>query len=155
MLAILKKQNQKIDFLLETRIKNDVNEGALVCQYTQLTLICENGMISIPFCNPGCTSNIHLHISDVFKEGKKSDLSSFGTDLSEWRSIKIKGNKKTVTVFIDNKNTGTVQYNNTLGKITGLHYKFYGCGAIDTVALYHHNKTIYSNGFTNSQAVLH
>jgi hypothetical protein len=142
------------DFVLETTIKNSLKDGALVCQYVQLGIICENGLISIPFCNPGCASNIHLHISEVFKEGKKNDLSPFGIELSDWRNVQIKGNKKTIIVSTDNRYVDSIQYTKELGKIKGLHYKFYGCGAVDKVALYSGNRAIYSNRFSNAESVL-
>jgi hypothetical protein len=65
------------NFIVETRVKNSLEDGVLTCQYCQLTIICQQGMISIPFCNPGCVANIQLHIGDVFKAGRKNDLSPF------------------------------------------------------------------------------
>ncbi|MEO8172012.1 MAG: hypothetical protein ABI581_02975 [Sediminibacterium sp.] len=124
------------NFSLETRIKNNQKEGGLVCQYTQVTLICENGMISIPFCNPGCASNIHLHVSDVLMEGKKNDLSAFGLDLSVWQNIQIKSINQQVTVYVNGHSIYSLPYAKDLGKITGFHYKFYGCGAVETVRLF-------------------
>ncbi|MEO5564591.1 MAG: hypothetical protein ABIR18_14185 [Chitinophagaceae bacterium] len=133
---------QAENFTLETRLKNNLAEGALVCQYTQVTLICENGMISVPFCNPGCASNIHLHISEIVRDGKKNDLAAFGTDLSDWRNIKIESAKKAVTVFIDNKPVYNLQFNKELGKITGLHFKFLGCGSVDKIRLLNEKKEL-------------
>jgi len=124
------------NFTLETRLKNNIAEGALVCQYTQLSVICENGMISIPFANAGCIANIHLHISEIIKTGRKNDLGAFGIDLSCWRNIKIKTINKNVEVYVDDKKIYQVLFNEELGRITGFHYKFYGCGAIDMVTLY-------------------
>jgi hypothetical protein len=39
-------------------------------QYCQLTIICEQGMISIPFCNPGCIANIQLHMAMYLKRAE-------------------------------------------------------------------------------------
>jgi len=136
------------DFSLETRLKNSLKEGALTCQYVQLTLICQNGMISLPFCNPGCASNIHLHVGDVFIDGKKNDLSAFGIDLSVWQNIKIKAVKRQVSIYANGKNVFSLRFNKDLGKITGIQYNFYGCGAVDMVKLYDGtNKLRYSDEF--------
>jgi len=124
------------DFTLETKIKNSLQDGAFICQYCQLDLICENGMLSIPFCNPGCAGNINLHISDVFRDGKKNDLTAFGIDLSGWRDIKIKTVKKDVTVYVDGKPVYQLQFHKDLGKVAGFHYKFYGCGSVGMIALH-------------------
>jgi hypothetical protein len=130
------KQVNASDFTLETRIKNNLDEGALTCQYSQVTIICEKGMISVPFSNPGCIANIHLHIGEVLKNGSKNDLSYFGVDLSNWRNIKIQTIRKQVEVYVDDKKIFHLPYKQDLGHVTGFHYKFYGCGAIDMVMLY-------------------
>lgn len=136
------------NFKLETRLKNSLEEGALVCQYVQLSLICENTLLSIPFCNPGCVANIHLHTSDIFRDGKKSDLSAFGIDLSEWRDITVKVVNKKLTVFVDNKPVYSVEFTKDPGKITGMHYKFSGCGRVDNVRLYNQgNELVYEEDF--------
>jgi hypothetical protein len=127
---------QAENFTLETRLKNSLAEGALLCQYTQLNLICENGLISVPFCNPGCVSNIQLHVSDIFRDGKNNDLSAFGTDLSGWRDIRIRSRNKEITFFVDNKPVYNLRFNKNLGKITGFHYKFFGCGSVDRIKLW-------------------
>jgi hypothetical protein len=123
------------NFVFETRIRNALNEGALVCQYTQVNLICENGFVSLPFCNPGCASNIHLHVSDVFKNGKNFDLSAFGTDLSDWRKIRVQSQNKNMIVFVDDKPVYNLTYSKDLGHVAGFHFNFFGCGAVDDIHL--------------------
>jgi len=136
------------NFTFETRLKNNLKEGALTCQYVQLTIICQNGMISVPFCNPGCSSNIHLHAGDIFINGKNNDLSAFGLDLSIWENIKIKTVTQQVAIYANNKNIYKIKFNKDLGKITGLQYNFYGCGAVDMVKLYDSkNNLCYSDVF--------
>lgn len=136
------------NFAVETRLKNSLENGALTCQYCQLTIICEQGMISIPFCSPGCVANIHLHIGDVFKAGGKNDLSAFGIDLSEWRNVKIKTVNKLVEVYVDDKKIFQLPFKQALGRIAGFHYKFYGCGAVDAVKLYNEkNELCFSDDF--------
>jgi hypothetical protein len=139
------------NFTLETRLKNSLEEGALVCQNVQLTLICENNLISIPFCNPGCVANIHLHTSDVFRDGKKSDLTAFGIDLSYWRDITVKTVNKKLTVFVDKKPVYNVEFSKDPGKITGVHYKFAGCGGVDEVKIYSGGgEVVYGEDFRDS-----
>jgi hypothetical protein len=123
------------NFVFETRIRNALIDGALVCQYAQINLICENGFVSLPFCNPGCTSNIHLHVSDVFRNGKNYDLSPFGTDLSDWRKIRVQSQNKNMTVFVDDKPVYHLTYSKDLGHIAGFHFSFFGCGAVDDILL--------------------
>lgn len=145
---------QAENFTLETRLKNSLAEGALLCQYTQLNLICENGLISVPFCNPGCASNIHLHISDIFRDGKKNDLAAFGIDLSAWRDIRIRSVNKEITVFVDDKPVYNLRFSKNLGKITGFHYKFFGCGSVDRIKVWNEkNELSYAEDFSTSAEV--
>jgi hypothetical protein len=135
------------NFIFSTRIKNSLAEGGLVCQNAQVNLICENGLISIPFCNPGCASNIHLHVSDVLKNGKNFDLSAFGTDLSDWRKIMIQCINKKMTIYIDDKPIYHLAYSKDLGAIAGFHFNFLGCGAIDEIHLTDDRKATYAETF--------
>jgi hypothetical protein len=135
------------NFIFNTRIKNSLAEGALVCQNAQVNLLCENGFISIPFCNPGCASNIHLHVSDVFKSGKNFDLSAFGTDLSEWRKITIQCINKNMTIYIDDQPVYHLAYSKDLGPIAGFHFSFLGCGAVDEIHLTDDRKVTYGETF--------
>ncbi len=124
------------NFTFETRMKNSLQDGALTCQYCQVSIICEQGMISIPFCNPGCAANIHLHIGDILKNGRNNDLSPFGVDLSSWRNIKIKAINKLVEIYVDDKKIFYLPFSQNLGRVAGFHYQFYGCGAVDEIKLY-------------------
>lgn len=140
------------NFSFETRLRSSIKEGALVCQYVQLTLICQNGMISLPFSHPGCVSNIHLHVSDVLMNGKKKDLSAFGIDLSQWRTIKIKSVNRNLSVAVDEKNIYNLTFTKDLGEITGFHYKFYGCGSVDWIRLFDGGDQLrFSDDFTRKE----
>lgn len=136
------------NFILETRLKNSLEEGAMVCQVVQVNILFEKGLISIPFCHPGCVSNIHLHISEIFKDGKQNDLSAFGIDLSKWNSIKIELKNKIVDIYVGGKPVYKLSFQDALGKLAGFHYRFDGSGAIDQLKVYtNQNELVYSEGF--------
>lgn len=135
-------------FVLETRVKNSLDEGATVCQVVQVNILFENGLISIPFCHPGCVSNIHLHVSEVFKDGKQNDLSAFGIDLSKWNTIKIEVNNKTVNISNGNSLLYVQNFKEALGKVAGFNYRFDGSGAVDQIKVYtDQNELKYSEEF--------
>lgn len=134
------------NFTLKTRIKNNITEGALVCQYVNVSLICEEGLISVPFCYPGCSANILLHVSEVFMHGRKNDMSALGIDLSQWRNIEISAIQKQLYVSVDGETVYKVPFKSKLGQITGFHYQFHGAGAVDFVKLYNaDNKVVFSD----------
>ncbi len=129
-------------FTIETRIKNSLDEGAMVCQHTQVSIICEYGRISVPFCHPGCVSNIHLHIGEVFRDGKQNDLSAFGIDLSLWNEIKIEVRNKKVEITVNGKSIYSLGFTDALGQVVGFHYRFEGSGAVDWIKLYNSEQVL-------------
>ncbi|MBC7914957.1 MAG: hypothetical protein H7Y07_12635 [Pyrinomonadaceae bacterium] len=131
------------NFILETSLKNSIENGGLVCQFSTVSILCENGRISVPFCKPGCSANIQLHVSEIFKHGRKNDLSAFGTDLSVFKNIKISVFKKLLTVYVDGKKIFDLPYHVSLGRITGFHYKFFGQGSVDMIKLYNAKQDLY------------
>ena len=118
------------NFSFETEVKNDPKDGGLTCQYTTIVLQGEEGMMSASFAEKGCTSQLSLRFSNVFMDGSKNDLSAFGTDLAHWRKIKYRVVNKNVEIYMDNKRIHQLSFQRNIGKIVGISYHFYGCGAI-------------------------
>ena len=74
--------------------------GSLSTVYYRWWLVPKSAFI-IPFSIAGCVSEIGMMLSDVFLSGKKHDLSSLGTDLSEFKDIEIKVKDNLATISID------------------------------------------------------
>ncbi len=123
------------DFNLETTLKNNFNEKWAVCQTTQIYIIGTKGALIIPFTIPGCISNINVMLNDVYMNGKEQDLSSFGLDLSSFKNIKINVVKKQLKVFINDSETFSAKYNESLGKLVGIRYRFLGAGEVKHIKL--------------------
>ena len=130
------------DFVFEAIVKNDIEEGGLTCQFTQITIIGEHGRFVLPLAAAGCVGEIKLVASDVALDSKNNDLSSFGRDLSQWQRIRCEVQKKNVNIFLDNELARNLKYNDSVGKIVGLRFKFHGPGAIRFVQLRDKDDTI-------------
>jgi hypothetical protein len=135
------------NFILETRIKNDTPENP--CQTVYLYIMCEEGIVSLPFTNPGCVSTLSLIYGDHYADGKNNDLSVFGCDLSEWNDIRCEVKDYVVKISINKALKHQLLYNRTMGKIVGFVYRFSGCGAVDYIKLTEEQgKIVFEDNFT-------
>jgi len=144
-------ENIKCDnFTLISEIKNNVEEGGSSCQYSEIVLKFENGRLLTPFSNIGCTSTLNVHYGDKNLKGSENDFSALGTNLSDWKTIKIQAINKHVSVFIEGKKVFDLAFNASLGKLVGLHYLFNGCGSVREIKLFDQNNIlVYSDYFVN------
>ncbi len=116
---------------IRTSVRNLYNEKWAVCQRFRIVILGSTGAMVIPFSIPGCVSDINLMLNDVYLKGKQHDLSAFGTDFSEFRTIEIRIIEKKATIFIDDKKVYSMAYNESIGKFVGLRYKFLGAGVVN------------------------
>ena len=123
-------------FTLETRIKNDFAQGEAVCQTSLVNVICSQGHFSIPLAIPGCVGELTLALGKERISGKTHDLSSLGTNLSVWQTLRCEVRDRQVSLFLNDKLVYQGSYSDDVGKIAGLRYRFHGPGAIDYVRLW-------------------
>ncbi len=116
---------------IKTSVRNVYKEKWAVCQSLKIVVLGTNGALVIPFSIPGCVSDINLMLNDVYLNGKEHDLSVFGVDLSEFRTIGINIKEKHVIVLIDDKEIYSGLYNKSIGNIVGFRYRFLGAGEVD------------------------
>jgi hypothetical protein len=123
-------------FSLETSIKNPSEEGALICQGSDILICMENGKICVPFGNSGYVGSLVVQTVDSVYRGTSSDLSAFGCDMSDWQKIKIVTRNKQLSVFRNLKLLKSYTFKKNPGLIIGLQFSFQGCGSVDYVKLY-------------------
>ncbi len=124
------------NFSLEARLKNDLSEGGLTGQYSNVIIMCENSRMLIPMTIPGLISNINMKFSEKWILGKENDLTAFGCDMSVWNDIKCEVRDRNVTIILNGKKIYELTYNDPAGRIIGLQFQFLGCGAVDYVKLF-------------------
>lgn len=123
------------NFQLKASIKNTYTEKWGVCQRTTIIIVGTKSAILLPLSIKGCVSDLGVMLSDNFLSGSKNDLSALGADLSVFRKIKIQNTSKEVSLFIDDKKVYTNSYTNSLGKVTGIRFKFLGAGEVKDISL--------------------
>ncbi|GAA4271595.1 hypothetical protein U6A24_13495 [Aquimarina gracilis] len=116
---------------IRTSVRNLYRDKWAVCQSFRIVVLGTSGAMVIPFSIPGCVSNINLMLNDIYLKGKEHDLSAFGADFSTFRIIDIMIKEKKVSVYIDNLEIYTQEYNEPIGNFVGIRYKFLGAGEVD------------------------
>ncbi len=123
------------DFVFETSVKDDYNEGAGVCQLTKLYILCEGTAVGIPLCSKGCISNIDLLFTNFYTSGKQEDLSAFGVDFNSFVKVRIESKNRKAKIFINDKLVYSVNHDIIKSKIVGFDFVFQGTGSVDYVKL--------------------
>jgi hypothetical protein len=123
------------DFVFETSLKNDYNDGAGICQLCQVFLLCKETGIWVPLCIKGCVSGIDLGFTNYHASGKSEDLSAFGVDYNDFVKLRIESKNGKAVISVNGKPAYTVTNNIIKSKIIGIFYRFSGTGSVDYVRL--------------------
>ncbi len=123
------------NFVFETSVRNDYNEGASACQLTTIYLLCEGTAVGIPLCAKGCISNIDLLFTNFYASGKQEDLSAFGVDFNSFVKVRVESKNRKATIMINDKLVYTVNSEIIRSKIIGFDFTFQGTGSVSYVKL--------------------
>jgi len=118
------------NFILKTAIKNTYREKWAVCQQASIYILGTKSAMIIPFSIPGCVSEIGVMMSDIYLSGKEHDLSGLGIEMSSSRELKIEVRNKQLSVYAENLKLFTRTYNESIGNIVGVRYRFLGAGEV-------------------------
>lgn len=130
------------NFQLKASLKSLYQEKWAVCQSAQIYVIGSSGAFIVPFSIPGCTSNNNLMLNDIYFNGKENDLSGLGVDMSDFTDINITVENKNMSVIINGNNAYNASYNDTMGKLVGLRFKFQGVGEVKNIELSDSNSSL-------------
>ncbi len=118
------------NFELNSTIQNTYNDTWAVCQKAYIIVLGTKGAMVISFGIPGCSSDLWVMMNDVYVNGKEHDLSGLGIDLSEKKAIRIRVENKQLQAYSDDKLLFSGSYNESIGRIAGLRYRFLGAGEV-------------------------
>jgi hypothetical protein len=136
------------DFILETSVRNDFNEGSGACQKSEVRLICEGSMISIPLSSKGCVSADNLFCLGRFISGNQNDLSAFGVDFHHFVRLTLEVKNGKANFFVDQKLAYQMDHLPSGTKIEGIIFRFQGTGSVDWVRLFRGDGTpVYDEEF--------
>ena len=123
------------NFIFETSVRNDFNEGSGVCQKSEIRLITEGSMVSIPLSAKGCISENNLFCLGRYIKGKENDLSGFGVDFNQFVKVRLEVMNGKANFFVDDKMVYHLDGITAGSKIKGIIYRFQGTGSVDWVKL--------------------
>ena len=118
------------NFSLNAEVKNTYSDKWAVCQKMSVIIVGTKSALIVPFSLKGCSSELNGMLSDVDLNGKTEDLSSLAIDLSDYKTITIESDNKKVYVHIDNRKVFAKSYNESIGDIAGIRFRFLGTGTI-------------------------
>ncbi len=118
------------DFSFSATIQTTFDDRWAVCQLVRVYFIGTSGAMVIPFSKIGCTSDNNLMLNDVYLRGKENDLSALSADFSNPVQLTIQVENKQLTISIDDREVYSNSYNDTMGKLVGLRFKFQGLGEV-------------------------
>jgi hypothetical protein len=123
------------NFIFETSVRNDFREGSGVCQKSEIRLLTEGSMISIPLSAKGCISENNLFCLGHFIKGKENDLSGFGVDFGHFVKFRLQIQQGKADFFIDDKMVYHLDGITSGSKVKGIIFRFQGTGSVDWVKL--------------------
>ncbi len=147
---LMRDFNVSLDNLeFSATVKNSPQEGGKLCYDVEIWLIGSDDNCKVRFVEPGCFRYGQLKISEEVFSGRYDDLSALARDLKNWTTICIKLESKQVTVQYNSSDILKQQYQNTLGKLLGFYFRFYGTGSLREVSIRNskENSLIYKGNF--------
>jgi hypothetical protein len=123
------------DFIFETAVKNNFPEGSGICQKSEIRILCEGSMVSIPLSAKGCISENNLFCLGHYINGKENDLSGFGVGFNHFVKVRLELTNGKATFFVDDKLVYHIDSVSLHSKIKGIIYRFQGTGSVDWVKL--------------------
>lgn len=118
------------NFNFSATIQTTFDDRWAVCQLVRIYFIGTSGAMVIPFSKIGCTSDNNLMLNDVYLTGKENDLSALSADFSDPVQLAIQIEKKELKISINDQEVYSTSYNDTMGKLVGLRFKFRGIGEV-------------------------
>ncbi len=122
-------------FIFETSVRNDYKDGSGVCQHSEIRLLTEGSMISIPLSAKGCISENNLFCLGHFVKGTDHNLSGFGVDFSHFVKLRVEVTHQHAKFFVDDKLAYQLDGEMPATKLKGIVYRFQGTGSVDWVKL--------------------
>ena len=138
------------NFIFETSVRNDFKEGSGVCQKSEIRLLTEGSMVSIPLSAKGCISENNLFCLGRYVKGNENDLSGFGVDFNHFVKVRIEVMNGKANFFVDDKMVYHLDGLASGTKIKGIIYRFQGTGSVDWVKLSKGDgKMVYEDEFSD------
>ena len=131
------------DFSFSVEVKSGYYEGSATCRFMEVGLITNKVPVVIPLSASGCVSELNLLDGQHMISGKKTDLSGFGTGLSDWIRVRCRNTANKIQYYVNDKLAYESVMPNAKISIVGLGYYFQGTGSVRNVELKRGDKVVF------------
>ena len=123
------------NFSFSSKIKSIFDDRWAVCQGVKIYFIGTTGAMIIPFSKIGCSSDNNLMLNNVYLNGKENDLSDLSADFTEAVNLGISIVDKEVVISINDREAYISKYQDSMGRLVGVRFKFLGLGEVTSFKL--------------------
>lgn len=123
------------NFVFETELKSEYNQGTAVCQRADIFIHCEGTAIIIPLGIPGCVGEMGLMAIDTGFNAQHGNFANFGCNMNEWVKVRCEARNKQLRIFVNEKEALSYTFKADPVAIVGISYRFQGAGAVNAVKL--------------------
>jgi hypothetical protein len=121
------------NFVFETEVKSEYNQGTAVCQRADIFIHCEGSAIIIPLGIPGCVGEMGLMAIDTGFNAQHANLAGFGCNMDQWVKVRCEARNKQLKIFVNGKEAFIHTFAVDPTAIVGVSYRFQGAGAVNAV----------------------
>ena len=130
------------DFSFETTLKTGPPKGSGMCQNVQVLIQCKNDVFIIPLAARACIGDLNLYAAGSAVSSRNADLSGFGSNLTQWTTLRITSVHRHLTIFVNGKPAWSANFPNPPTDIVGVQYRFSGTCAVKNARFTTANRTI-------------
>jgi len=116
------------NFVFSSAFKMD--STGVICPGAALLIKGQYEYMYINLGAKGCESELKTSISEKKFDGKKLDLTAFGTNIYHWQNIKVINTKKAISIELNGKQIFKTTYTKPLGDLKEIGFIFKGNGII-------------------------
>jgi hypothetical protein len=128
------------NFTFETTLRSARSADA--CHQVEVLIHCKNDVFIIPLSAPACIGDLSFYASGKKVSSNEADLSGFGSNLTQWTTLKVETVDKHMQITLNGKPAYSLDCPGPPADIVGVQYRFRGGGAVREARFIAHGKTI-------------
>ncbi|NRB54317.1 MAG: hypothetical protein HRU41_42105 [Saprospiraceae bacterium] len=122
------------------------------CKYVRVSLLTTNGMIEFPLVQKGCKTLLKTWVSEKTDSYKNRSMEQYQADNLSVEHIRVSTGDKRASIYWNDELIDEIPYNNLLGELRAIRFKFDGYGKLDDLRLSKTNgEVVYSSAFDDQK----
>lgn len=122
------------------------------CKYVRVSLLTTNGMVEFPLVQKGCKTLLRTWVSEKADSYKNRSMEQYQTDSLSIEQIGIRTEDRIASIYWNGRLIDEIPYNNMLGQLRAIRFKFEGYGKLDDIKLSNATgEVVYFSTFDNKE----